>query len=209
VWQAQIMELGSGGATFVEGKNILNARVVIDSRHWMELVHVKQQRPARDEVSGKDAAEAEGKATDSSLPDTAKPRYLAVAGEDPGTNQTAQGRAEHEILERGEDAIHCTIQVYSWWEADGALYWIRNPYTVISPMLGMDSSPLWARMVVFEQSEAGSTTTVELASKTALSPYWNRMFPTELGARGPTSNIGGQGVPLSAIDAGRDRGPVR
>jgi len=212
VWQAQIMELGSGSASFVEGKNILSARAVIDSRHWMELVHVKQQRPARDEVSGKEAAEVEGKAVDGSLPETAKPRLLAVAAEDPGTQQTAQGRADHELLERGEDAVHCTIKVYSWWESDGALYWIRNPYTVVSPMLGMDSSPLWARVVVFEQSEAGSTTTLELASKTALTPYWDRRQPINLGARGPNTNYGGQGVVLSAIDAAvaaRNAGPTR
>jgi prophage tail gpP-like protein len=203
VWMAETARLGSGGANFVEGKNILSARVLIDSRGWMPFVHVKQQRPARDEVSGQQAAEVDAKVYDNSLPVSAQDRYLPIAAEDPGTQQTAEGRGRHEIIKRGEDAVHCTIRVYTWWEQSGELYWIRKPYTVLSPMLGMDSSPLVARMVQFEQSEAGSTTTLELMSKNALSPYFEHRQPANLGARGPLTNYGGQGVPLSEIERTR------
>ena len=79
------------------------------------------------------------------------------------------------------------------------LFWIYRPYTVTSPMLQMTSNPLVSRQVVFEQSDAGSTTTIELASKNALFPYFAHRAPASLGTTGPDSNIGGQGVPQSEI----------
>ena len=205
VWEARAMYLAPGGATFTEGVNILTARATIDARQWMEKAHTLGQRPNRDERKGGDH-NVEGKATDPSLPSTAKPRYVAIPLEDPASDKMANGRAQHELVQRGEDIVHCQIKVYSWFENAGGddpsqwrLFWIYRPYTVTSPMLQMTSNPLVSRQVVFEQSDAGSTTTIELASKNALFPYFAHRAPASLGTTGPDSNIGGQGVPQSEI----------
>jgi prophage tail gpP-like protein len=206
VWEARASYLGSGGATFIEGNNILSARATIDARQRMAEVHTKGQRPNRDERPGGDH-NVEGRAIDGTLSRTQLPRYTAIPIEDPASDKMAQGRAEHELVQRVEDIIHCQIKVYSWFEnASGddpsswRLYWMYRQYIVSSPMLQMASSPLWSRQVVFEQSEAGSTTTLELASKHALFPYFAHRAPQQLGDPGPSSNIGGQGVPLSDVE---------
>ena len=206
VWEGRAMYLAAGGATFIEGVNILTARATIDARQWMKEAHAKGQRPNRNERKGGDH-NVEGRAIDPTLPATAKPRYMGIPLEDPATDKMAAGRAAHEIVQRGEDIVHCQIKVYSWFEKAGGddpsrwrLFWMYKPYTVTSPMLQMTNNELVARQVVFEQSDAGSTTTLELASKNALYPYFQHRQPRELGATTPGSNIGGQGVPQELID---------
>lgn len=197
-WEARAAYLAGGGATFIEGENIKSARATIDARGWMAFAHSLGQQPNRDERSVSEANEVEGKAEDGSLPETAKPRYYALPLPDPANQKMAQGAASHELIKRGEDIVHCTVTVWSWFERGGGLFWIYKPYTVHSPMLGMDNNPLWARMVSFEQSDAGSTSTLELSSKSALFGLGHET-PAQLGSLGPGTNYAGQGVQVSSI----------
>lgn len=198
-WEARTAFRPAGGSTFIEGENIKSARATIDARMWMETVHSLGQNGNRDEYSNpKEANEVECKAQDGSLPETAKPRYYGAPMPDPATKKMACGYANHELIKRGQDIVHCTITVYSWFERSGERFKPYGRYTVHSPMLGMDSNPLWARRVQYEQSEAGSTTTIELSSLLSQSSAVHPP-PSTLGSLGPGTNYAGQGVLLSSI----------
>ena len=164
-WVAQRAEnVESGGAIFVEGQNILEARATIDITRRFSFFDVRGQRANQQDESPSSTNEVEGYCSD---PTVEGCRWMCISAEEPSTEKMAFGRAQHELAYNAQEIVHADVKVYGWFASPGTLFNIRKQYGIYSPMLNLNRT-LWSRVVTFEQNEGGTFTTIELCTPESL-----------------------------------------
>ncbi len=153
-------------ADLTEGKNILEANCIIrDDQIYSQIDVIGQQR-GDDDVNGQQSSEPSASAKN---PAATRFRNLTIFAEEPGTAKDFADRADTETMMRVGTSLNCMIRVPGWLDSSGKLFWIRNNYTVNSPMLLLYGVKLAAQTVVFEQNNStGTTTTLTLVRPQAL-----------------------------------------
>lgn len=105
-----------------EGQNIKLANATFDDSERFSEYIVKGQSSGLDEYFGKNANEAEGRATDAGV---ARYRPLILIDESDTNGQTAEERAKFEATMRAAKAMRISGTVQGWRQNDGSL-WKKN-----------------------------------------------------------------------------------
>jgi prophage tail gpP-like protein len=128
---------GSTAATLVEGQNIEAARLIMNQQWAVKDAAVITQQAGNDTTNGTASSQVKATATNSNY--QGGPRPMTLLGEQPGNQQEAQLRVNHEIDLNNLDMLEAQITVSGWLMDDGTL-WIEHvqtpePVTIYSPML--------------------------------------------------------------------------
>lgn len=128
---------GSIAATLVEGQNIEAARLIMNQQWAVKDATVITQQPGNDTTNGNDSSQVKESQTNTNY--QGSPRPMTILGEQPGNQQEAQLRVNHEIDLNNLDMLECQITTSGWLMDDGTL-WIEHvqppePVTIYSPML--------------------------------------------------------------------------
>lgn len=199
-WVAQQMGAADpGDAEFVEGENILAMHATLDITPLMGHYDARSQRPNQDDEAPGAAAEVRATLDDSSR-GAAYTRQLMIPCEEPSTQEMCTGRVRQEWVYRTMEIVHADVTVHGWLSKAGALFGIRLQYGLYSPMAQLSRNDLWSRKVVFQQSDAGTTSTIELCTAESLTGTFSAL-PSDVADQ---SQYYGQGVtPAQAANAGR------
>jgi prophage tail gpP-like protein len=159
-----------GGAMLVEGRNILKGRILLRNQWAVSQVTTILQQHGNDQHWGDDARDISATVPNPAYSGTNRP--LTIVGEQPGDQQDAQMRANHEMNLNDLTICEALITVQGWLMDDGSL-WInhlREPITIQSPMLvPVDTFSLLLRGVKHMQdSENGTTTELNLCIPSGL-----------------------------------------
>jgi prophage tail gpP-like protein len=195
----QLQDAAPGDAEFVEGDNILAMHATIDITPSMGFFDARSQTPNQDDSSPGSAAEVRATRADGSV---AQNRQVMIPCEEPSTQQMCQGRVDQEWAYRTMEIVHADVTVHGWLSKAGQLFGIRLQYGLFSPMADLRRNDLWSRQVVFQQGDAGTTTTIQLCTAESLGGGFSAV---DLNAvAGSTSQYYGQGVtPAQAMQSGR------
>lgn len=199
-WVAeQLQEAPPGDAEFVEGDNILAMHATLDITQQMGFFDARSQTPNQDDSAPGSAAEVRATRTDGSV---AQNRQVMIPCEEPSTQEMCQGRVDQELAYRMMEIVHADVTVHGWLSKAGALFGIGLQYGLYSPMADLERNDLWSKIVTFQQSDAGTTTTIELCTKESLGGGFSAV---DLNAvAGSTSQYYGQAVtPAQAMNSGR------
>ena len=160
----QAQDAPYGNAEFVEGQNILAMHATIDITPQMGFFDARSQTPNQSDSAPGEAAEVRATMADGSVPYT---RQLMIPCEEPSTQEMCTGRVRQEWNYRTMEIVHADVTVHGWFAKSGSLFNILRMYSLVSPMADLDRS-LWSRQVVFQQSDAGTTTTIQLCTPESL-----------------------------------------
>lgn len=148
---------GQSVDTLEEGRNILRANCAIRDEHLYKAIFALGQQNSNDQhsgdVSNKQIAKVSGSST--------RNRHMVFATEIADDQHGLQRRAEMEKLFTEGTKIEAHITVQGWFRDSGALWKDGDYYHVRSPSLILDRT-LGCRAVHYEQSDAGTTTTLEM-----------------------------------------------
>jgi prophage tail gpP-like protein len=191
----QVQDAPGGGAEFVEGENIIAMHATLDITHLIGHYDARSQTPNQDDSAPGSAAEVRATYDD---PSVTPNRQLMIPCEEPSTQEMAQGRCTQDWMYRTQEIVHADITVHGWLSKAGALFGIGLEYALFSPMADLNRSDLWSRQVVFQQSDAGTTTTIQLCTMESLTGHFTALPKSE------TSQYYGQAVTADqAANAGR------
>jgi prophage tail gpP-like protein len=151
------------GATLVEGKNILKARMLLDQQWTVKEITAILQQFGNDRHWGDDARDISATVDNAAATNNWTMKFL---GQEQGDAQDAQMLATHEKSLNDLTTCEAVITVQGWLMDDGSL-WINNlrkSVTIDSPMLvPVNPFNLLLRGVKHMQSnENGSTTELTL-----------------------------------------------
>lgn len=157
---------GGERAQFAEGVNILTANCMIEMPGAAELI-TRAQQAGSDSLFGRKAAEVGAKATLSGGIPGLKSVLLA---EMPLNEKEAQLRTDMQAQAIESSRLRVGLTYHGWLKPDGKLWSLTDYVTVKSPMLfptksGQMELRLWG--YTYSQSEAGTTTTIELVNENA------------------------------------------
>ena len=139
-------------ADLVEGINIKSCQCVISHEHvYKELQVDGQKAPGADGGSGTDLSEITAHAT--GVAEAVKSK-LIIPMEQPGTQQEAQMRVNHEAKWTSGTKITATIVVQGWLRGGGAIWQAGDDVYVRSPMAMLDEV-LKIRTVDLLQDDGG------------------------------------------------------
>jgi prophage tail gpP-like protein len=197
-WIAQqLSQADPGDADFVEGQNILAMHATIDITPMIGHFDARSQTPNQDDSSPSSAAEVRATLDDSSV-GASYNRQLMIPCEEPSTQEMCTGRVRQEWAYRTMEIVFADVTVHGWLSKGGVLFGVRLQYGLYSPMADLSRNDLWSRKVVFQQGDAGTTTTIELCTAESLGGGFSAL------PLSGTSQYYGQGVtPGQAANAGR------
>lgn len=123
---------GSETVAFVEGKNILKARLMLRNNEFVERVSTVGQNFGNNAAYDNTDVRADGTAQGAPMG-----RQATIVAEQPGDKQDIQMRNNHEIDWIAYDTVDGSITIPGWLRSDGGLWITRvaNRVTVNSPML--------------------------------------------------------------------------
>jgi len=167
---------GGGGATFVEGKNILEGREIISNLSYAGQ-YAGGMLPAGDQKNGPDVhsvpfVDSSGSPSGGGGGGPSGVQQSGKDGTDMGMPAWIQDqmkmRTQYEGQKIDEDAIWVTVTVQGWLMNGGLYGPPGSQMTVNSPMLMMQGKSLMAKAITFTQdSFEGTRTTIELVNPAA------------------------------------------
>lgn len=152
----------ASSAQLVESGNILSARGAIDVSKSFSDTNVRAQSQGSD--TNFPPNDVSARSTNSSVRST---RSKIILMEEPGSAQDVQNRVQHELAFQGTAEINCSVVVQGWQSAPGTLWDVNQTYNLNSPMLDLNR-PLKSKSVLYAQTGAGTTTTIELCTPESL-----------------------------------------
>src|SRR4051812_3421965 len=161
-------ESGSGGIQLEEGVNILRASSYIEYP-WAERYATSGQGQGSDEVFGRRSAAISASTT---IENGDKGKTVVEPIEVPTTQKEAQSRADMGAMYINARTLRVAVTHQGWFKPGTQDLWkLRDPVSIKSPMLfpsGEEQMSLFVWSVTWNQSESGTTTTVELVNPKAL-----------------------------------------
>jgi prophage tail gpP-like protein len=159
-----------GGGTFVEGKNILEAREVIFNQSYQGQYGNGQLPPSDDNWGAKTTSVPFIKGDPSGL--ISGKGLAGTASEIPAwTQEHLKSRIAHEKAVIDNDAVTVQVTVQGWLSGSGGGLWgpPRTPYTVTSPMLVANGMSLALKEVTFTQdNKTGTRSQITLCNDIAM-----------------------------------------
>jgi prophage tail gpP-like protein len=153
-------------AAFVEGGNILSARLILNAQLIGNQIDAKGQNlgGSASQTGGGNAAQMQASATNPIYPPGLKPRPVALVADMPVTPTALQNYANYAVALDAVQQVDLRITVPGWFAPSGALWLncLRAPVTVNSPMLfpaGYASSGLVIQSIRCMQDDKNGTTT--------------------------------------------------
>jgi prophage tail gpP-like protein len=158
-------ENGPSQAKLEEGKNIWRARGVIRDDAMNGQIYGVGQAPGSDNRNGEAVA-----SPSAFLENPLMQRYrpLLLISEQPSTKQDLQDRLEREKKQQAYTYLQLFITVQGWLRPDGAIWEMGKKVTLNSPTCDIENTDLAIQSVTFEQSDEGTTTTLELVTEATL-----------------------------------------
>lgn len=173
-------------AELYEGRNILRAVGRLnDETAWSKYSVVGQHPGSDDDYPARSISAS---VTNS----TARPsRFKLMIAEHPGDAEDMAQRANHEMVRSMWPVVDCTITVAGWIRADGELWKPTENVSVYSPMIFPTQTGLLKMGIqsctYAQDSENGTTTTMELRLPWALTTQMDSGVPDTGGAGGEAS----------------------
>jgi len=159
-----------GGDAIIEGINIIEARGLIQNLDGSSSNAAISQEPGTDNKSMSKVSHMPFFQMPQPNMMGLRPIVNVVLSEIPGAKEQLQGRTQMEDKTTQRDEINVVAVVHGWLKPSGGLWEILKKVYVKSPMLIMDQ-PLYLRAVTFEQSSAGSRSTLDLIDENALGNF--------------------------------------
>lgn len=165
----RLTQAGEGRAegALIQGDNILRAAGDLDwSRRHSHYI-VKGQAAGNDQRAGEAAAQPVAEQRD---PAIERHRPLIIVAESGIDDADAEKRARWEAKRRAGRAVRANIEVQGWRQTPGGRLWTPNEMvSVDAPWLGL-SREMLVTEVVFQLSEIGTVTTLQLGLPDAFKP---------------------------------------
>jgi prophage tail gpP-like protein len=159
---------GGGGAQLEEGVNILRASSYIEYP-WADKYVTSGQNQGSDELFGRRVAAVSATST---IENGDKGKTVVEPIERPTTQKEAQSRADMGAKDIVARTLRVAVTHQGWFKPGTQELWkLRDPVSIKSPMLfpsGEEQMSLNVFSVTWNQSESGTTTTVELVNPKAL-----------------------------------------
>jgi prophage tail gpP-like protein len=161
-------ESSSGGAQLEEGVNILRASSYLEYP-WVQKYHAEGQSQGSDELFGRRAAAISATTT---IENGDKGKMVIEPIERPTSQKEAQSRSDMGARDIIARTLRVAVTHQGWFKPGTQELWkLRDPVSIKSPMLfpsGEEQMSLNVFSVTWNQSESGTTTTVELVNPKAL-----------------------------------------
>lgn len=146
-----------GGAMLQEGRNILEANCVINDERLFSKLVMYGQHSGHDQRWGDEARNPAAEVNGQSQRYREKHLPLEDQSDD---GEDVRRRAAHERNELEGAVIEATIKTQGWHKPGGGLWNFGERITVNSPMLLLENHTLAVKSVIFQQDNAGGTTTM-------------------------------------------------
>jgi prophage tail gpP-like protein len=174
---------GGGGAQLEEGVNILRASSYLEYP-WAEKYVTSGQGQGSDESFGRRAAAISATST---IENGDKGKTVVEPIEVPTTQKEAQSRADMGARDIISRTLRVAVTHQGWFKPGTQELWkLRDDVSIKSPMLfpsGEEQMSLNVFSVTWNQSEGGTTTTVELVNPKALGGAFKSNQPLFSGAQ--------------------------